>query len=345
MKASTMREFGDFNVLKNEEIETPKPKAGNILIKVLAAGVNRLDDYIREGSIVPELPFPHILGADAAGEVAEIGVGVTGFETGERVILVPGYAQNQEETDIRPTVTAPSFALPGLHTSGTYTQYYEAPAYAVVKDETGLKPEEVATFPVVLATSIHAVKGIGEVKAGDKVLVHSGSSGSGSMHIQVAKALGAEVATTIRKEGDREFVQNLGADLIINSKDEDFVAKVQEWTGGSGVDVVIDNLAGDVLAKSIEAAKPLGVVVAFGFAAGPEVKFDIRSLFFAQKKLRGSMASDLEDLKLGLELVKQGKIKPLLDKTFPLSQASEAHRYIASNQVKGNIVLLPWAAY
>jgi len=343
MKAITIREFGDFDVLKYQEIETPQPKAGNILIKVLAAGINRLDDYIREGSIVPELPFPHILGADAAGEVAEVGEGVTGFEIGERVILVPGYAQKQEETDIRPTVTAPSFALPGLHTSGTYAQYFEAPAYAVVKDETGLKPEEVATLPVVIATSIHAVKGIGEVKAGDKVLIHSGSSGSGSMHIQVAKALGAEVATTIRKEEDREFAQNLGADLIINSKEEDFVAKVQEWTGDLGADVVIDNLAGDVLAKSIEAAKPQGVIVAFGFAAGPEVKFDIRSLFFAQKELRGTMASDIEDLKWGLEQVKQGKIKPLLDRTFPLSQASEAHKYIASNQVKGNIVLLPWA--
>ncbi len=343
MKASVIKEFGGFDVLKFEEIETPRPKAGNILIKVLAAGINRLDDYIREGSIVPELPFPFILGADAVGEVAELGEGVDGFEIGERVILVPGYAQNQEETGIRPTVTAPSFALPGLHTSGTYAQYFEAPAYAVVKDETGLKPEEVATFPVVLATSAHAVKGIGGVKAGDKVLVHSGSSGSGSMHIQVAKALGAEVATTIRNEGDREFAQSIGADLIINSKEEDFVTKVQEWTGGLGVDVVIDNLAGDVLAKSIEAAKAQGVIVAFGFAAGPEVKFDIRTLFFAQKELRGTMASDIEDLKWGLEQVKLGKIKPLLDKTFPLSQASEAHRYIASNQVKGNIVLLPWA--
>ena len=344
MKASVIREFGGFDVLKYEEIETPQPKAGNILIKVLAAGINRLDDYIREGSIVPELPFPHILGADAVGEVAQVGEGVTDFAIGERVILVPGYAQKQEETDIRPTVTAPSFALPGLHTAGTYTQYYEAPAYAVVKDDTGLKAEEVATFPVVLATSVHALKGIGEVKAGDKVLVHSGSSGSGSMHVQVAKALGAQVATTIRKEEDREFVQKLGADLIINSKKEDFVAKTQEWTDGLGADVVIDNLSGDVLAKSIEAAKAQGVVVAFGFAAGPEVKFDIRTLFFAQKELRGTMASDIEDLKWGLEQVKLGKIKPLLDKTFPLSQAADAHRYIASNQVKGNIVLLPWAA-
>ncbi|MCZ6802384.1 MAG: zinc-binding dehydrogenase [Proteobacteria bacterium] len=343
MKASVIREFGGFDVLKYEEIETPKPKAGNILIKVLAAGINRLDDYIREGSIVPELPFPFILGADAVGEVAELGEGVNGFEIGEKVILVPGYAQNQEDTGIRPTAIAPSFALPGLHISGTYAQYFEAPVYAVVKDDTGLTSEEVATLPLAVATSTHAVKGIGGVKAGDKVLVHSGSSGSGSMHIQVAKALGAEVATTIRNRAEAEFAKSIGADLIINSVEEDFVAKVQEWTGGLGADVVIDNLAGDVLAKSIEAAKPQGVIVAFGFAAGPEVKFDIRTLFFAQKQLRGTMASDIEDLKWGLEQVKHGKIKPLLDKTFPLSQAAEAHRYIASNQVKGKIVLLPWA--
>ncbi len=114
-----------------------------------------------------------------------------------------------------------------------------------------------------------------------------------------------------------------------------------DW--GEGVDVVIDNLSGDVLAKSIEAVKPMGVIVAFGFAAGPEVKFDIRSLFFAQKKLRGSMASDAEDLQFGLELIRKAKVKPVLDRTFPLSQAAEAHRLIATNRVTGNIVLLPWS--
>ena len=118
---------------------------------------------------------------------------------------------------------------------------------------------------------------------------------------------------------------------------------MKEWTGGQGADVVIDNLAGDVLAKSIEAAKAQGVVVAFGFAAGPEVSFDIRSLFFAQKQVKGSMASDIEDLEWGLAKVKAGKIKPLLDRALPLSKAAEAHRLIADSEVKGNIVLLPWA--
>jgi len=344
MKATIIKEFGDFDVLKHEDIERPSPRPGHVLIKVLAAGVERLDHYIREGSIVPELPFPHILGADAAGEVAVLGEGVTGFEIGERVILAPGYPQKEEETNIRPTVTAPSFALPGLHISGTYTQFMEVPIYALIKDETGLKPEEVATLPVPLATAVHSLKEIGEVKAGDKVLIHSGASGSGSMQIQVAKAMGADVATTVRSDAKAEFARTLGADLVINTRKEDFVERVKAWTGGVGADVVIDNLSGDVLAKSIEATKPMGVIVAFGFAAGPEVKFDIRSLFFAQKRLLGSMASDIEDFNWGLEQVKAGKIKPLLDRAIPLKDANEAHRLIANNEVSGNIVLLPWAA-
>ena len=343
MKAAVIHEFGDVDVLKYEDIETPKSKPSHVLIKVLAAGVNRLDHYIREGSIVPELPFPHILGADAVGEVFELGEGVTDLEIGERVIVVPGYPTDEAEADIRPTVTAPSFALPGLHISGTYAQYMEVPARAVVKDETGLGAEEVATLPVVLATSVHAVRGIGGVKAGDKVLVHAGASGSGSMLIQIAKALGAEVATTIRNDAKANFAREAGADLVINARTEDVVERVKEWTGGQGADVVIDNMGGDVLAKSIEAVKALGVVVAFGFAAGPEVSFDIRSLFFAQKQLKGTMASDIEDLEWGLEQVEAGTIKPLLDRALPLREAAEAHRLIANNEVKGNLVLLPWA--
>ena len=160
--------------------------------------------------------------------------------------------------------------------------------------------------------------------------------------IQVAKALGADVATTVRSDAKGEFAKSVGADLVINTRKDDFVEAVKEWTGGVGADVVIDNLGGDVLAKSIEAAKPMGVIVAFGFAAGPEVKFDIRSLFFAQKKLLGSMASDFEDFSWGLEQVRSGRIKPLLDRTLPLSEAGEAHRLISSNEVTGNIVLMPW---
>ncbi len=289
MKAATIHQFGDFDVLKYEEVRTPEPRDGHILVKVLAAGVNRLDHYLREGSVVPDFPFPHILGADAAGEVFRPGKGVTDFEI-------------------------------------------------------GLNPEEAATLPVALATAVRAVKEVAGVKAGDKVLVQAGASGSGSMQIQVAKALGARVATTIRSASKADIVREIGADLVINTRNEDLVERIKEWTDGRGADVVIDNLGGDVLATSIAAAKATGVIVAFGFAAGTDVTFDIRSLFFEQKELKGSMASDKSDLEFGLRLVREGKIRPLLDRTLPLTQAAEAHRFVANNEVAGNIALLPWAA-
>lgn len=342
MKAAVIHKFGDVDVLKYEEIVTPKPKPGQILIKILAAGINRFDHYIREGSVVPELPFPHILGADAAGEVAKLGEGVTGFEIGGRVIPIPGFPLKEEEYNVRPAGTAPSFTLPGLGIPGTYAQYIAIPAQWVVKDETGLKPEEVATLPMVLATGVRSVKGVGGVKADDKVLVHAGASGSGSMLIQVAKALGAQVATTVRDDAGADLTKKVGADLVINTRKEDFVQRVKEWTGGLGADVVIDNLGGNVLPKSIDAAKPLGVVVVFGFVAGAETTFDVRNLFFAQKQLRGSMASDIEDLRWGLEQVRAGRIQPVLDRALPLSQAVEAHRLISTNQVTGKLALLPW---
>ncbi len=343
MKAVVIREFGNADVLKVEEVVTPKPREGHILIKVLAAGINRLDYYLREGSVVPDLPFPHILGIDAAGEVAELGPGTNGFRIGERVIPTPGFPLRQEEYDISPVALAPSFTLLGLGRPGTYAQYLEIPAKWVIKDSTGLGPEEVATLPVVLGSSTRAVKNVGQVKRGDKVLVHAGASGSGSMQIQVAKILEADVATTVRDDAKGEFARKAGADFVINTRRESFVDRIKEWTDGVGADVVIDNLGGDVLRKSIEVVKPLGLVVAYGFAAGPTVSFDIRSLFFQQKKIHGTMASDLDDLAWGLEQVRAGRIKPLLDKALPLTHAGDAHRLIAANEVSGNLVLLPWS--
>ncbi len=342
MKAAVLRQFGEPDVLQYEEIDTPKPKPGNILIKVLAAGLNRLDHYLREGSVAPDLPLPHILGVDAVGEVVELGEGVTDVQIGERVIPAAGFTLREEDDHNRPLAISPSFVVPGVHLWGSYAQYMEVPARWVVKDETGLSPEEVATLPVVLGTSVRAIKQVGEVKAGDYVLITAGASGSGSMHIQVAKALGAKVATTVRDDVKGEYVQSLGADLVINTRKEDVVAQVKTWTGGKGADVAIDNLGGSELAQTIEAVRPFGIIVAYGFTAGAEATFNVRDFFFTQKQLRGTIFADPEDLEWGLEQVRVGRIKPTIDRTFPLSQAAEAHRLLATNQVKGNFVLLPW---
>lgn len=296
MKAAVLRQFGGPEVLRFEEIDTPKPKPGHVLIKVLAAGMNRLDHYLREGSVMPNLPLPHILGVDAVGEVVELGKGVANVTIGDRVIPAAGFTLNEADDQNRPLANSSSFVVPGVHIWGSYAQYMEVPARWVVKDETGLSPAEVATLPVVLGTSVRAVKQVGEVKAGHTVLVTAGASGSGNMHIQVAKALGARVVATIRDDTKGEFVKSQGADLVINTRKEDVVQRVKEWTGGQGADVAIDNVGGSELTKTIDAVRPFGIIVAYGFMGGADATINIRDFFFTQKQLRGTIFADPEDL-------------------------------------------------
>lgn len=338
MKAVTMRRFGDANVLEISEMQKPMPKSHEVLIRIESAGLNRLDHYIREGGVNPALNFPHILGSDAIGVVDEIGDDVRNFSIGERVIPMPGYPIDANDFGNDILALSPSYAIRGLVENGTYAEFMTVPARWVLKDRTGLSSEEAATLPMPLITAVRAVKNVGEVKAGDKVLIQAGASGTGSMMIQVAKALGAEVATTIRTESKRDFVQTIGADFIINMGDADYVKKVQDWSGGAGADVAIDNLGGASLSNSIDAIRPLGIVVLMGNVLGLESNLPVRSIFFPQKQIRGSLMGNVEDLEWGLEQVKQGKIKPVLDRVFALEDAAAAHARLAAGQATGTIV-------
>lgn len=342
MKAALFRQFGDESVLKYEEVPVPEVKPGYVLIKVLAAGVNRLEHYLREGSVLKDLSLPHVLGSDAAGEIAAVGAGVNGFEIGDRVIPMPGYPLDRADDDFSPLPAAPSYAIAGIFSWGSYSQFMSVPAKWVVKDKTGLTPEEIATLPMVLITAVRAVKTVGEVKEGDRILIHAGASGTGSMNIQVAHALGARVATTVQGEEKAAFARSLNAELVIDVEKENFVEKIKDWTDGEGVSVVIDNLGGTILQESLKALKKQGVVVAMGFVSGVNATFDVRDFFFAHKQIRGTLMGSREDLEWGLEQVAPGRIKPLLDRTLPLEQANLAHQLLATNATAGNLVLLPW---
>ena len=193
-------------------------------------------------------------------------------------------------------------------------------------------------------TAVRAVKSVGETKAGDNVLITAASSGAGTLTIQVAKALGANVAATTRSDLKADALRELGADLVINTADQDLVRSVQEWTGGKGADVVVDYVGGSMFAELINATRPQGIIVPVGFMGGTNVRFDIRNFFFGQKQIRGALAGDIEDLRWAMERVNEGRIQPELDRALPLKDAAEAHRLIASNQLTGSIALLPWAA-
>jgi len=343
MKAAVINRFGGPDVLEVEDMAAPVAGPGQVLVKVLGALVNRLDHYIRLGEIAPTLTFPHVLGLDAVGEVEALGAGVTRFKVGQRVIAMPGYPVDPKEYGVRPASLAPSFSFRGLQLPGSYAQYVVVPQEFVLADTTGLPVEQVATLPVPMLIAISAVQKVGEVKPGDFVLVHAGGSATGLMSIQIARALGAKVATTVRSGESAKLAESVGVDLVINTRDTDFNEAISKWTGGRGVDVAIDCLGGATFEKTINAVRTRGIIVAMGFMSGTEVKFDIRNFFFAQKQIRGALNADIEDLAGWLDRIRDGKIKAVVDSVLPLNQAGKAHERVAQNAAKGGVVLLPWA--
>ncbi len=341
MKAVVIRKFGEPDVLDYVDIDMPEPKTGEVRIKILAAGLNRLDHYLRLGAVNPDMKFPHILGSDAVGVVDANGSVSSRFQIGERVIPMPGYPVDSKEDDFKPMSAAPSYLIRGVVEWGTYAEYMVVPEKWLVKDETGLADEQVATLPMPLVTCVRAVKVIGEVKKGDTVLIHGAASGTGSISVQIAKVLGARVAATIRTSEKEAFVKSLGADIVIKTESENFVERVNAWTEGKGVDMVLDNLGGHFLSDSLKALKPLGILVSMGMVTGMETTIEIFPFFFAQQQIRGTVMGDMDDLLWGLEQVKAGKIKPTLDRVYRLHEAGDAHARLAAGAALGTIVLKP----
>ncbi len=341
MKATVIRRFGDADVLEPAEVPDPVPGSGELLVQVHACGINRYDLYLRMGAVYTDLSFPHILGADVAGTVALVGPDVTGWREGERVIAAPGYPVDPADWDIVPENAAPSFEVTGTHTWGGYAACIRMPARFVLKDPTDLPPVEVAAMPLVLMTAVHAVETLGEVGPGKRVLVQAGASGSGNACVQVARVLGARVATTVGSEEKVEVARAAGAERVINYNERNFADEVLDWTDGVGVDVVIDNVGASVFADNLRALRAGGILVNFGLVGGMRTELDLRQLFFRRHQLRGSFMGSMDELRRGLIWLAEGKIQAFVDRTYPLAEAADAHRYIESRKVKGKVVLVP----
>lgn len=341
MKAAVIHQFGPPDVFRYEDVKQPVPGAGELLIKVAACGINRYDLYLRMGAVFTDIAFPHVLGADVAGSVAAIGPGVSGWREGDRAIVAPGYPIDPADADVRPENRAPSFEVTGTHSWGGNAEYIRAPARYVLRDQTGLPAEQTAAMPLVLMTAVHAVETLGEVRNGTRVLIQSGASGSGNACVQVAKALGAKVATTVGSLAKVETARAAGADLVINYKERNFADEVLDWTDGVGVDVVIDNVGASVFEDNLKALRVGGIFVNFGLVGGMKATLNIRELFFRQHQLRGSFMGSMDELRRGLRFLAEGKVKAVVDRTYPLKDAADAHRYIDSRAVRGKVVLIP----
>lgn len=343
MKAALMTRFGGPDVFQYGETARPVLKKGEVLVRIHAAGMNYYDTLVRRGAVSMDIPLPHIMGSDIVGTIEETGEDVSGFAAGDPVIVAPGFPVNESDWNAPEENYAPSYYPGGTFNHGGYAQFMAIHHRWLIRNETGLSDAEAATLPLVLVTAMHAVKKQGNVGEGTKVLVQAGASGSGSMAIQVAKALGAKVITTVSTRKKAEIAIRSGADEVVFYKDQDFPGIAREWSGGDGVDVVIDNLGGSALPGNIEALRWGGTIVNFGLMAGIEATIPNMYLYFrGQYRLVGSFMGTMDELRDGLGLVGSGKIRPVLDEILPLSRVQEAHEKIDGHRVAGNLVLDPW---
>jgi NADPH2:quinone reductase len=301
----------------------PKPGANEILIKVEAAGVNRPDVAQRSGSYPPPPGASDLPGLEVAGEVVALGEGVHKHKLGDKVMsLVAG---------------------------GGYAQYCIAQDAQAIAVPSSLTMLEAGALPETLMTVWHNVFERGRLAPGETILIHGGSSGIGTMAIQLAKAFGSKVIVTVGTKDKADACLKLGADHAINYKTEDFVAAAKAATSGTGPNVILDMVGGDYVERNYEAAATDGRIVQIALLGGPKAtanfaKLMVKRLHHTGSTLRPRSNADKAAMVNAIEakvmpLVRQGRIKPVMDSTFTLQQAAEAHRRMETSEHVGKIVL------
>lgn len=315
---------GGPEVLVPETRPVPAPGAGEILIKVAAAGVNRPDVAQRSGSYPPPPGASDLPGLEVAGEVVALGTGTVRHKLGDKVMsLVAG---------------------------GGYAQYCIAQDAQAMTVPPSLTIAEAGATPETLMTVWHNVFERGALRPGETLLVHGGSSGIGTMAIQMAKALGSKVIVTVGSKDKADACLKLGADHAINYKSEDFVEATKNATGGTGANVILDMVGGDYIDKNYDAAAVEGRIVQIAFLSGSPkatanfTKVMVKRLTHTGSTLRPRSNADKAAMVAAIEakvmpFLRQGRIKPLMDSTFPLEKASDAHRRMETSEHIGKIVL------
>ncbi len=343
MKAALFHEHGSSDVLKYEELDTPKPGAGEVLVEVKACSVNHLDIWVRKGLPGLELPMPHIGGSDIVGTVAGVGSGVEGILEGDRVVIDPNlscgscaWCRAGEDS------LCDSFGILGEHRRGGFAEYAVVPARNLLPLPAHVPFEQAAAVPLVFLTAWRMVTGRARVRPGETVLIVGAASGVGSAALQIAKLAGARAIATAGSAEKLARAGELGADELVNHRDGDFSKAVWNLTEERGVDAVIDPVGGsDTFPQGVKALRKDGRYVTCGATTGPKVALNAALVFWKQVQLYGSTMGSRRELVEVLDLVWAGKLKPVVDQTLPLSELKRAHELIESRQVAGKLVMVP----
>jgi NADPH:quinone reductase-like Zn-dependent oxidoreductase len=341
MKAVIFREHGGPDKLFYDEVPVPKIGPDDVLVKVKACALNHLDIWIRQGIPAYPIPLPHISGSDVAGLVEAVGRNVATVKPGDKVFVSPGLSCWHCDACLAGRDNfCSSYGVLGAKTDGGYAEYVMVPWRNVLPIPGALSFQQAAAFPLVSVTAMHLVVGLARVQPGETVLVMGAGSGVGSMAVQVAKLVGAKVITTVGADDKIGKAVLLGADAVINHAREKVGERVKALTDGCGVEAVIEHIGPQVWESCIESMARGGRLVTCGATTGGEVSLNLRTLFSRQLTIKGSYMGTRAELLTAAKLVGQGRLTPVIDRTYPLKDARAAQEQMLSRNFFGKIVLV-----
>jgi len=341
MKAARFHQNGPPEVVRVEEVDTPRPGPGEVLIQVEVAAFNHLDLWVRRG-IPIETTMPHVGGSDFAGRVAELGEGVDGPPLGTRVLVNPALSCGRCRECLRGEQSqCTSFRILGEHTDGGFAEYAVAPATNLYPIPDEISVESAAALPVAYQTAWRALITRARVRPADDVLVIGASGGAAAAAVQIAKLAGAHVYAATSGEEKVERVRALGADVVYDRDTVDFSRAVYKDTGKRGVDIVVENVGEPTWEGSVRALAPGGRLVTYGATAGPVVTLDIRRVFWRQIEIIGTTMASRSEFEAMLRAAWAGQLRPVIDTRFPLDEARAAHEYLEAGRQFGKVLLVP----
>ena len=342
MQALYVEAHGGPEVLKIGDRPEPEIRGDEVLVRVRASGMNHLDVWVRRGVEGHRFPLPMILGCDGAGEIAKVGALVDGMAEGDRVAISPGYAASRTEESLSGSHHLNhGYGIFGETRDGTAAEFVAVPAVNLLPVPDGMTFEDAAAIPLAALTAHHMVAKRASVRPGMDVLVHAADSGVSIYAIQFAHLYGARVFVTSSSDEKLERARMLGADILINYEREDWVKRVREQTGKRGVDVVIDHVGEATFSGSLRALARGGAVVTCGATSGPKLEADLRLIFFKSLSILGSTMGGMGEMLQVWRLACRGKVRPVIDRVLPLSEAAEGHGALEERRAFGKVILVP----
>ncbi len=340
MKAVYFNQNGGLDVLEYGDLPDPEPAPGEVVVRLAAAALNRLDIWTREGWPGMKIEYPFIPGADGAGTVAAVGEGVTGWELDTPVVINANLGDGTcEYCRAGYENRCQHWGLLGETRCGTYAEFVSVPAKNVKRMPENFDPHKAAAAGLVYHTAWHSLITRGNLRPGESVLIVGASGGVNTASIQIAKLVGANVLVVGSDQGKLALAASLGADeLIDRSADENWSRTVYKLTNKRGVDVVVDNV-GTTYYHSFRAARKGGRILTVGNTGGPKFEIDNRYIFGKHLSLIGSSMGTLNDFDAVMDLVFEGRLKAVLDQNFPLAEAAKAQARLQAGDQLGKITL------